>query len=472
MNHDNTVDSVADPLTALVQAALRSKETSDFLEQAATVISRWAGDGPLSIEYRTCTEQRSATAGPAPQEGTAPQTVYSADAGTNTVIVAQLYSPSQPPLNPTIDMILALTNGLAALLDRCHGTKPASPSAKSIVEANPLPAALIDRDGRVLSANSAFVALTGVGADLGSAIRSLTTPPIFLDAASFGRALEIAATGTRWEGDLTVCQQEDRRYCDAVLTQIFGDAFDWLLLTLHDRTDQLRVQREAIAREKLATAGEIASGVAHEVNNPLAAIRIEAELLASSTDDVETTESARVIIREVDRASRIAKMLIHLTRRSDRELHSLQLNDLLRDVLDLRSELDHWRGIDLRCELDPALPPVVGPPADLRQVFLSLVANAEDAVHAMAQAVIEVRSELAGPVVRISISDSGPGVPIELRQRIFDPFFTTKDPDKGSGLGLSLSNTVVAEMGGKIWVEDSLLGGARFVIELAHQQRQ
>jgi signal transduction histidine kinase len=466
------VDPVADPLTALVQAALGSKETSDFLEQAASVISRWADDSPLSLEYRTCTERRSATAGRAPREWTDPQTVNSADVGTNTVIVAQLYSPSQLPLNPTIDTILALTHGLATLLDRCHDTKPTGPSAKSIVEANPLPAALIDRDGQVLGANSAFVALTGVGADPGSATRSLAAPPVFLDPASFGRALEIAATGTRWEGELTVCQQEDQRFCDAVLTQISGDAFDWLLLTLHDRTNQLRVQREAIAREKLATAGEIASGVAHEVNNPLAAIRIEAELLASTADDEEITESARVIVREVDRASRIAKMLIHLTRRSDRELHSLQLNDLLRDVLDLRSELDHWGCIDLRCELDPALPPVTGPPADLRQVFLSLVANAEDAVQGMAQAVIEVRSELVGPVVRISISDSGPGVPLELRQRIFDPFFTTKDPDKGSGLGLSLSNTVVAEIGGKIWVEDSLLGGARFVIELAHQQGQ
>jgi len=466
------VASSPNPLTALVRAALRSQELSDFLEGAAAAISSWAGEVPVSIEYRAGARRSSATAGPAPRTGTTPHVTSWTDAATDSIIVAQLYSTSQPPATTTTDAIMAVTNALATLLDRSRGVERIGASAKGIVDSNPLPTALIDSDGVVLSANSGFVALTGVGEDLPVSGRSLTLLPVFLDGASFAHALEIAASGTRWEGGLTVCQEEDQRSCDAVLTQIVGYHPGWLLLTLHDRTDQLRLQREAIAREKLATAGEIASGVAHEVNNPLAAIRIEAELLASGTDDAETSNSARVIIREVDRASRIAKMLIHLTRRSDRDLHSVQLNDLLREVLDLRSRLDHWRCIDLRTELDPALPPVAGPLADLRQVFFSLIANAEDAVQGVAEPMIEVRSERAGSRVRVSISDSGPGVPVELRQRIFDPFFTTKDPDKGSGLGLSLSNSVVAEMGGKIWAEESPLGGACFVVELAHDQGQ
>ncbi|UCG85238.1 MAG: hypothetical protein JSW71_15030 [Gemmatimonadota bacterium] len=466
------MDSVAHLLVELVQAALRPQETSHFLQEAATVISRWAGSIPVSIEYRIGEKRNSATSGPAPREGEIPQTASWTDRETGTSITAQLCWASDPAPRPTINAILAVANALAALLERCRGVERPSTIAKSIVEASPWPTALIDSDGRVLIANRAFVALTGVAADWTEAGSPPLLAPALVEAEPLVHALELAAHGARWEGGVTVCHQENRRSCEAVVTKIVGQHPDRLLLTLHDRTDQLRVQREAIAREKLATAGEIASGVAHEVNNPLAAIRIEAELLAGSTADPETADSARVIIREVDRASHIAKTLIHLTRRSDRELHGVQVNDLLQEVLDLRSQLDNWRRIDLRRELDPALPPVIGPIADLRQVFFNLVVNAEDAVQGAAEAVIEVRSELAGSAVRISISDSGPGVPVELHQRIFDPFFTTKDPDKGSGLGLSLSNSVVAELGGKIWVEDSPLGGARFVIELAHGQGQ
>ena len=102
----------------------------------------------------------------------------------------------------------------------------------------------------------------------------------------------------------------------------------------------------------------------------------------------------------------------------------------------------------------------------------SLVVNAEDAVEGATSAVIEARSEMVESGIRVSVSDSGSGVPVEMRQRIFDPFFTTKDPDKGSGLGLSLSHGIVAELGGKIWAEESPLGGARFVIELPQDSDQ
>ena len=122
--------------------------------------------------------------------------------------------------------------------------------------------------------------------------------------------------------------------------------------------------------------------------------------------------------------------------------------------------------IELRTTLDPELPSIVGPRTDLRQVFFHLITNAEDAVQQVDGATIEVRSERTDGGIRVSVADSGSGISADMHQRIFDPFFTTKDPDKGTGLGLSLSHGVVAEMGGKIWVEDSPLGGARFVVDL------
>jgi signal transduction histidine kinase len=142
------------------------------------------------------------------------------------------------------------------------------------------------------------------------------------------------------------------------------------------------------------------------------------------------------------------------------------VNELIQEILGLRSQLDHWKDIELRTALDPDLPSIVGSRTDLRQVFFNLVTNAEDAVHQLDGATIEVSSERTDSGIRVSVSDSGSGISADMHQRIFDPFYTTKDPDKGTGLGLSLSHGVVAEMGGKIWVEDSPLGGARFVVDL------
>ena len=460
------------PLSALVEAALRAENTSDFLGRVAAYTSRSAADAPVSIEYQGLGMVVSAAAGPSPGEPVSPQTFSWRDSETDSGIVLLVFGRPDVPGPSFTDATLSVMTALATLLERHHDRRRIDVNARSVIQSSPLPTAIIRSDGVILNANDAFSELTAIGLDHARDSWSLISSQAIVEVTALERALETAASGTAWEGGLTIQTEGDRRPCDAVLARMVRDEPNELLLTLYDRTDQLRVQREAIAREKLATAGEIASGVAHEVNNPLAAIRIEAELLLSSTDSKEAAESAQVIMREVDRASRIARMLIHLTRRTDRELRPIQLNDLMKEVVDLRSHMDHWKDIDLHLELDPLVPLVTGPVSDLRQVFFNLVVNAEDAVEGATSAVIEARSELVESGIRVSVSDSGSGVPVEMRQRIFDPFFTTKDPDKGSGLGLSLSHGVVAELGGKIWAEESPLGGARFVIELPQDSDQ
>ncbi len=370
------------------------------------------------------------------------------------------------PTDPSAEALAAIASMLAKLVEQREHEHQAAVRADAMLDASPLPAAIITAGGQILWSNYAFGALVGLVGSQAAAGMSLASLDVFSDTELLQAALEAAIAGQRWDGGLTVRSGQDHRSCDAVLTSIGGNSAAELLLTLYDHTDDLKVQQEAIAREKLATAGEIASGVAHEVNNPLAAIRIEAELIGSSAEDEATVESARVIIREVDRASRIARMLSHSTRRADREFQDVQVNELIEEILGLRSRLDHWVDIELRTTLDPELPSIVGPRTDLRQVFFHLITNAEDAVQQVDGATIEVKSERTDGGIRFSVADSGSGISADMHQRIFDPFFTTKDPDKGTGLGLSLSHGVVAEMGGKIWVEDSPLGGARFVVDL------
>src|SRR5204862_7575486 len=148
--------------------------------------------------------------------------------------------------------------------------------------------------------------------------------------------------GQPWHGRVLVTQASgggERRICDCTVTDLRGLGSQDLLVALYDRTDELRAQRELIAREKLATVGEIASGVAHEVNNPLAAIRIEAELLARSTKETEASTAAATIVREVDRAARIVRSLLRLARRADVTPTRIQLNELVRDVAEIRQRV-------------------------------------------------------------------------------------------------------------------------------------
>src|SRR5207302_2735643 len=150
-----------------------------------------------------------------------------------------------------------------------------------------------------------------------------------------------------------------------------------LLVALYDRTDELRAERELVAREKLATVGEIASGVAHEVNNPLAAIRMEAELLARASRDPEVTAAAATMTREVDRAARIVRSLLRLARRADTTPTRVQVNDLVHDVAEIRQRVLRADNVEFRTRLDQSAPAVLGLGQELQQVVINLVTNAE-----------------------------------------------------------------------------------------------
>jgi len=122
--------------------------------------------------------------------------------------------------------------------------------------------------------------------------------------------------------------------------------------------------------------------------------------------------------------------------------------------------------VQFRTRLDQAAPAVLGLGQELQQVVINLVTNAEHVVKGRDPAVIQLTTQAREGWVRLVVEDSGPGIPVEIRGRIFDPFFTTKGPDEGTGLGLAICQRVVTEVGGKIWLEDSALGGARFVVEM------
>jgi len=363
--------------------------------------------------------------------------------------------------------VAAYIAGGLELSEAVSGARAAAERAHAMVDGSPLPMALVDREGRVQQLNQAGCRLFGIAAEaraLGTHLEALGLSP---SEVSLQLVLARSRDGEPWHGRVLVSQPSgDRRICDCTVTGLSGVGPDSLLVALYDRTDELRAQRELIAREKLATVGEIASGVAHEVNNPLAAIRMEAELLGRASRDPEASTTAATITREVDRAARIVRSLLRLARRADTAPTRIQMNDLVHDVAEIRRRVLRAESVDFRTQLDDAAPAVLGLGQDLQQVVINLVTNAEYAVRGRTPAVIGLRTQAREGWVRIVVEDSGPGIPREIRARIFDPFFTTKSPDEGTGLGLAICQRVVTEVGGKIWLEDSDLGGARFVVEL------
>src|SRR6266576_3198705 len=364
--------------------------------------------------------------------------------------------------------VAAYIAGGLELSEAVSGARAAAERAHAMVDGSPLPMALVDRSGRVLQLNQAACRLLGIASEaqaLGTHLEALGLSP---SEISLHLVLARPRDGSPWHGRVLVTQPSgDRRICDCTITGLSGVGPDSLLVALYDRTDELRAQRELIAREKLATVGEIASGVAHEVNNPLAAIRMEAEMLGRSTQDADASTAAATIVREVDRAARIVRSLLRLARRADITPTRIQLNELVRDVAEIRQRVLRSDNIEVRTRMDQGAEAVLGLGQELQQVVINLVTNAEHVVRGRPNAVIELATEARKDWVRLTVEDSGPGVPLNVRSRIFDPFFTTKSPDEGSGLGLSICQRVVAEVGGRIWLEDSsTLGGAKFVVEM------
>jgi len=383
-------------------------------------------------------------------------------------------APAPPPFTlhdlHYVSAVAAHIAGGIELSEAVAATRAAADRARAMVDASPLPMALVDTAGTVRQVNEAAIQVFGLAtkdAAIGKHLEKLGLSP---SGITVRLMLAGRGEGQPWHGRVLVTQgsgEGERRICDCTVTDLRGLGSQDLLVALYDRTDELRAQRELIAREKLATVGEIASGVAHEVNNPLAAIRMEAELLGRSTKDEEASSAAATIVREVDRAARIVRSLLRLARRADTTPVRIQLNELVRDVAEIRQRVLRADNVEVRTRMDQAAEAVLGLGQELQQVVINLMTNAEHAVRGRPNAVIELATEARNDWVRLTVQDSGPGVPAEVRSRIFDPFFTTKSPDEGSGLGLSICQRVVAEVGGRIWLEDSeTLGGAKFVVEL------
>ena len=236
-----------------------------------------------------------------------------------------------------------------------------------------------------------------------------------------------------------------------------------------DITEEAAREEQLRRAQRLASIGTLVEGVAHELNNPLHSITNFATLLLEDSESEEQREDLETIQREALRAARIVSDLRHLSRRTRDETGdrvAVDMNDLVRHVLETRRYAVETRGITVERDLSEGLPPVLADRGKIEQVVLNLVVNAEQAVQDRDVRKVTVRTRAAGETVALEVLDSGVGIPSEHLDRVFDPFFTTKLPGEGTGLGLAIVHSIIQEHGGGVRAERLESGGTGIRVHL------
>ncbi len=325
----------------------------------------------------------------------------------------------------------------------------------SILESSPAGIAVLDSEGQIRSANRALARiLTRTASDLEG---QPLTAVLNIDKVERGQLNE--AQVERADGSVAHLQLSTADLSDP------SAAEPLTVLLVQDVTEQVEMERALQERERLASLGMLAAGVAHEVNTPITGISSYAQLLLQDTsEDDPRYEILKKVEQQTFRASRIVNNLLSLSRGSTGPMATVDLSSTLHDCVDLLGERRRAAGVDLDMSDLPEDLQVVGNEGELSQVFTNLLVNAIDAMSAHG-GLLTVQAASEGGRARVVISDTGPGIPREIQPRIFQPFFSTKKDRGGTGLGLSISFNIVERHNGEIRFA-TRPGGTQFTVEL------
>jgi C4-dicarboxylate-specific signal transduction histidine kinase len=238
------------------------------------------------------------------------------------------------------------------------------------------------------------------------------------------------------------------------------------------REQELRdKQAQLVQAGKLATLGELTTGVAHELNNPLNNIGLYVGNVIDQIrlGEIETERLVGDLEKAMEQVRKATEIISHLRtfgRAARVSIEQVDVDDVIERSLLLVQEQLRLRAIEVELELCPDELIVLANPIQLEQVFINLLTNARDALSEAKRKTIRIASSRDDERIRITFSDTGPGIPLELQQRIFDPFFTTKEVGTGTGLGLSITYSILKEYGGEISVVSRPGMGATFLVEL------
>jgi len=258
-------------------------------------------------------------------------------------------------------------------------------------------------------------------------------------------------------------------YLEVATSPVFNDNGE-IIASVHvarDITERRKMEEQLIVTDRLASIGELSSGIAHELNNPLTSVIGFSDLLLDKGISDDIREDVEIINREAKRTAEIVRNLLTFARKHEAEEKPVNMNNIIEKVLELRAYEQKVSNIEVNTQFAPDLPEITADGFRLQQVFINLIINAE---HFMAEAhgrgTLTITTERIGDTIRASFTDDGPGIAQENLRHLFDPFFTTKEVGKGTGLGLSISYGIITQHDGRIYAESELGKGATFIIEL------
>jgi PAS domain S-box-containing protein len=278
-------------------------------------------------------------------------------------------------------------------------------------------------------------------------------------------------------GDLKHAQIEYRtkhadgswRMLRASVSPLYGSGgrISGIVASARDVTDAKEAEKQKLQKEKLAAMGEMMSGVAHELNNPLTAILGVSDLMRDRATDDMTRRQADMVLKQARRAAGIVQNLLAFSRPSALASQKVRPEEIIKRVVDQQAEPLRQKNVAIELETPPNLPFIEVDPRLLQQVFVNLITNAEQAITgAKDRGTIRISLHHADDRIAFVFADDGPGIPAESLTRIFDPFFTTKRPGGGTGLGLTICLAIVKEHGGTMEVDSSPAEGARVQVIL------
>ncbi|HEY2384551.1 MAG TPA: ATP-binding protein [Terriglobia bacterium] len=304
----------------------------------------------------------------------------------------------------------------------------------------PVPVAIVEQDGRVVLANSAF-------SDLFQNIQNVQLLP--------QHELEVAGRGTY---ELETVPLNDHGMKIVYAAEI---------------TNEVQLRRQMVHMEKMAAIGRLVSGVAHELNNPLAGILGYAQLLSRCDLDSSARRMVDVILSQAERSGKIVQNFLSLAAKTEPRRAAFDLNDAIRSVMQLRAYRENVENISITTDLAEDLPCGWGDPHQMEQVILNLVVNAEDAIGDVHRrpGSIHIKTSVEGGHLQMTVVDNGSGIQARDMARIFDPFFTTKDRHRGTGLGLSICAEIVKDHEGELYAWSTYGFGSTFTLELPIRQQ-
>lgn len=345
---------------------------------------------------------------------------------------------------------------------------------RSITEAHPVPVLIVKlNNGAIMYASPGTEPLAKIpqSALIGNSLHRLlgTKTPDLLTKIAAVKHLDMEEANLYHHDGNTVPVAVSARYIDyqnepAAVIGLYD-------LTERKRAEnQIAKQQEALQQsEKMAALGGLLAGVAHELNNPLSVIVGQSTLLKETVKDEKIVSRGEKIFTAAERCSRIVKSFLAIARRKPPEHKLMDLNEAVNQALELLTYPLRTENVTLQLKLRERLPQVIGDLDQLTQVISNLVLNASQAMKdwkGQRQVTISTYVDRETGHVCLTVSDTGPGIPADIRTRVFEPFFTTKAPGAGTGVGLSLCLNIVTAHGGQLNVQETPGGGATFYIHL------